>query len=62
MGFIAQENIAGVYIDGHQKLLCIEHFEGDLHEVNIKDILTHDEVDSMDGLYYCDVDGEVIGG
>lgn len=60
MAIIEADDIAGVYVDGHQQLLCRECFNGNLRGISLDDILTQGTVDNTDDIYFCDECKEAI--
>ncbi len=54
------DDVAGVYVDRHQRILCRDCFKGDLRDFKYEDILTRDEVENADFLCFCDECGKAI--
>lgn len=52
MAVIKREEIKGVYVD--QALHCLGCFEGRLEDLELDDLLTAEEVENDDSLYFCD--------
>jgi hypothetical protein len=58
MARISLDNVFGVYVDG--KLFCMECFDGNLRQVEGKDIITEKDVEDSDDLFICDVCGKTL--
>ncbi len=56
MAVIKVDDILGIFTDGHHHLYCVEHFQGNLGEVALEDILTEKDVERNAGeiFYFCD--------
>lgn len=58
MSIIKREDIKAVRLEG--KIICLNCFDGKLDDLSFNEIITEEEMERSDDIYYCDICGKAI--